>query len=124
MKSWPEDLSHFSGVCYHVRMAVSLDDPARFESNRYLYPEEGRWVLASPHMCCSTYDAVAAADCPHWPRSSLVEGNPHAPPYQEPESYSGFRSEPRPLMGELRLRYRRPSDDCLQGAYPNIVWIT
>ena len=84
-------------TCYHTAMR---DEIAR-RAPGYLYPEEARWLVkhgrAGPKVDC------AEQPCVHWPIFTVVPGSPYLPYHGPAECYSGFRSDPRPLMGVLRL---------------------
>ena len=80
--------------CYHdaIRAQLIARGPG------YIYPEEYKWIIAGrPSPPCTD------KPCRHWPIFTVVAGSPYKPYSGRPETYAGFRSDPKPLMGVLRL---------------------
>ena len=84
-------------ACYHTAMR----DEIKRRAPGYLYPEDAQWLMkhgrAGPNIDC------AEQPCMHWPIFTVAPGSPYPPFHGEPESYMGFRSDPRPMLGVLRL---------------------
>ena len=86
--------------CYHaaIRAQIKARGPG------CIYPEEYRWIISGcPSPPCTE------TPCVHWPIFTVVAGSPYKPYHGAPETYAGFRSDPRPLMGVLRLN--TPEDE-------------
>lgn len=83
-------------TCYHEAMRSELDR----RGEGYLYPEEYRWFL---EFNGKSLPNCEEGPCIHWPIFTVVPGSPYPSYHGEPEVYAGFRSEPRPLMGEMKL---------------------
>lgn len=69
----------------------------------YLHPEQARFLMRLTKEDIEICLEDADDECLHWPQFTVVEGSPHPPYYPESECYKGFRSDPHPLMGVLRL---------------------
>ena len=77
--------------CYHDAIRAQL----KARGPGYIYPEEYRWIISGcPSPPCDVNH------CQHWPAFTVVSGHK---PQRLPECYKGFRSDPKPLMGVLRL---------------------
>ena len=84
-------------TCYHQAMKANLNKRTAGQREAYLYSEEYKWLTTGPKPL-----PLCESKCDHWPLFSIVPGNPRK--RVEPvETYKGFRSDPRPLMGVLRL---------------------
>ena len=98
--------------CYHKVMQAVLS-----ERQGYLFPEEACWLMAHPHGV--DLPPCEEQPCIHWPIFTVCQGSPYSPYYGKPECYKGFRSDPRPLMGVLRLNTAEEDAEIL--AYQNYL---
>lgn len=87
--------------CYHRAMAAQL-----LGHVGYIYPEQFRWLKK---YADTPFPTCTEKPCTHWPIFTVCEGSPYPPYYGKPECYMGFRSDPRPLLGVLRLN--TPAED-------------
>ena len=85
-------------LCYHEAMV----DNFKSKTTKYLFPEEYKWFKWFIETERKLPDC-SEDPCIHWPIFTVLDSSPYRPYYGKPETYKGFRSDPRPLLGVLAL---------------------